>query len=91
MMDLSELIEKWENSVLELREAERFINLLIAENRRLNPTPPENEVGATHWAVLPDESILFYRVDSTILLWRPFSKVWDTPGIVPYTLHSFDS
>lgn len=34
-MNLSELIEKWENAALELRDAERLINLLIIDNRHL--------------------------------------------------------
>ena len=35
MLDLTKLIEQWENSALELREAESLINLLIVDNRRL--------------------------------------------------------
>lgn len=35
MNDLEDLEKKWENSALELREAERFIKLLIADNLRL--------------------------------------------------------
>jgi len=34
-MDLSKLIEEWENSALDLRSAERLINLLIIDNKRL--------------------------------------------------------
>ncbi len=35
MKNLTELIDKWTNSSLELREAETFINLLILENKRM--------------------------------------------------------
>lgn len=35
MHDLEDLMKKWQNSALELREAERLINLLIIENNRL--------------------------------------------------------
>jgi len=35
MEDLTALVEQWENSALELREAETLINLLIVDNRRL--------------------------------------------------------
>jgi len=34
--DLTKLIDKWENSALELREAETLINLLIIDNDRMN-------------------------------------------------------
>jgi len=33
--NLDELINKWIDSALEFREAERLINLLIVDNRRL--------------------------------------------------------
>ena len=42
-MDLSELIEKWKGSALELREAERLINLLIIDNDRLEKALTEQE------------------------------------------------
>jgi hypothetical protein len=52
---------------------------------------PDNHVGATHWGAMPDGGILFYKIsEAEILLWAPFSKVWMSPGIVPYTLHCFD-
>ena len=35
MHNLSELIEKWQNSALNFREAESLINLLITDNNRL--------------------------------------------------------
>lgn len=35
MHDLTELIDKWKSSSLELREAETLINLLIVDNERL--------------------------------------------------------
>jgi len=35
MIDIDKLIERWENSALELREAETLINLLIIHNKRL--------------------------------------------------------
>ncbi|MBM96000.1 MAG: hypothetical protein CMI09_09175 [Oceanospirillaceae bacterium] len=53
-------------------------------------TPPPNKVQATHWAVLPDDSIVFYRVTDEVLIWLPYSGVWDNPGLVPYTLYSYD-
>ncbi|PCJ26745.1 MAG: hypothetical protein COA94_04930 [Rickettsiales bacterium] len=52
--------------------------------------PPENIHNATHWAVLPDDSILFYRVDDEVVLWQPLSQLWIPPSTVPYTLHSYD-
>ena len=55
-----------------------------------NVNVPENKIGATHWAVLPDESIVFYKITSKVLMWFPLSKVWDDPKTTPYTLHSFD-
>lgn len=36
MHDLTELKEKWQNSALELREAETLINLLIIDNNRIS-------------------------------------------------------
>lgn len=36
MSDLTDLIERWMNSSLELREAESLINLLIVDNKRLS-------------------------------------------------------
>jgi len=50
MLDLTKLIEQWENSALELREAETLINLLIVDNRRLeklcasNNRPPNQAI-----------------------------------------------
>lgn len=43
MRDLSELIDKWQNSALELREAESLINLLIVDNNRLSKRIAELE------------------------------------------------
>lgn len=54
------------------------------------PTLPENPLNATHWAKLPDNSILYYQVTNNILLWAPASRIWIKPEIVPYTLISFD-
>ena len=51
---------------------------------------PENKINATHWAVLPDKTILFYRIGDEVFLWLPLSKVWESPKTVPYTLHCFD-
>lgn len=53
-------------------------------------TPPENKLEATHWAILPDGSVNLYRISDTVLLWLPYSRVWEPPGTVPYTLHCFD-
>lgn len=50
---------------------------------------PKNNIDATHWAILPDGSILFYRVGDKVFLWKPSSKVWDSPATVPYTLYVF--
>lgn len=35
MHDLTELINRWENSALNFREAETLVNLLIVDNRRI--------------------------------------------------------
>jgi len=51
---------------------------------------PENKMNATHWAVTPENGILFYRIDSNVSIFLPFSKVWGLAGIVPYTLYCFD-
>ncbi len=88
--DLTSLIDRWKSSGIELREAERLITLLIADNERLDPTPPERIEGATHWAILPDDSVLYYKVSDEVHLWLPLSHVWDLPNLVPYTLHCFD-
>lgn len=53
-------------------------------------TPPENDIGATHWAATPDGEILLYQIRNNVLLWFPFSAAWDSPGTVPYTLYCFD-
>lgn len=47
--------------------------------------------GATHWALLPDGGVIFYKINEQILLWAPYSKAWISPGIVPYTIHPFDA
>lgn len=52
--------------------------------------PPKNEIRATHWAVLPDESVVYYRVKNDVLIWLPLSEIWSKPGTVPYTLYAFD-
>jgi len=59
---------------------------------------PRNDMGATHWAVLPDGSLAFYKIGSEVLLWYPISTVGDGAGmavwgevtLAPYTLHCFD-
>jgi len=52
---------------------------------------PTNEIGATHWAKLPDESILYYKLlDDELSIWIPISKLWIPPGDVPYTLYPFN-
>ena len=33
---------------------------------------------------------LMYPEGQKPLLWFPYSKVWDVPGLVPYDLHSFE-
>jgi len=51
--------------------------------------PPKNTLGATHWAELPDGSLLFYEIGDQVLLWLPYAKAWAKPGLIPYTLHCF--
>lgn len=51
---------------------------------------PEKIDGATHFAILPDDSIVYYQVADSVRIWLPNSKFWDLPGLVPYTLISFD-
>jgi len=55
-----------------------------------NVSAPENILDATHWAKLPDGSTIFYKINSKVLMWFPFSKVWDDPKTAPYTLYSFN-
>jgi len=53
---------------------------------------PLNEIGATHYAICPDDTILYYQYNAylnTFLMWFPYSKVWDKPHLIPYTLHYF--
>jgi len=53
-------------------------------------TPPKNDVGgATHFAVCPDGQILFYLIGDEAQLWLAMSKMWTSPGTVPYTLNCF--
>lgn len=63
--------------------------LVVYSATVLPPTPPANEIAATHWAVLPDGGVLFYKVTDEVQLWLPRHKVWIAPGLVPYTLYSF--
>lgn len=49
MSDLTALIEKWENSALELREAERLITLLIINNKRLDRDEEKLVAARDHW------------------------------------------
>lgn len=56
----------------------------------LTKTKPNNNIGATHWAELPDKTILFYKVGNDVLLWFPLTERWDEPDTVPYSLYSFD-
>ena len=51
---------------------------------------PERFPGSTHWAVTPSGEVLYYSVSDEVMLWHPFSGFWDKPGLVPYTLYSFD-
>jgi len=90
--DLNQLIEKWMNSDLTLRDVDRLISMLVLENKSLSTTKPENTIGATHWAVLPDGHVIYYKISDKVLLWRPYAEVWDIVfGVVPYTLHSYCS
>ena len=52
-------------------------------------TPPQNDLRATHWAELPDGSVIMYRVFDDVKLWLPLSEKWTCPGTVPYTLNCF--
>ena len=46
-----------------------------------------NDIGATHYAILPDESIVFYKLeDYTIFVWLPLNCVWRDDIEVPYDL-----
>jgi hypothetical protein len=49
MSDLTALVEKWENSALELREAERLITLLIVDNKRLDREEEQIIAERDHW------------------------------------------
>ena len=49
MSDLTALIEKWKNSALELREAERLINLLIVDNGRIETESEALISERDHW------------------------------------------
>lgn len=49
MSKLSELINKWENSALELREAETLINLLIVDNKRLDKSETQLIIQRDYW------------------------------------------
>lgn len=49
-----------------------------------------NDIGATHWAVLPDNTILLYKVGHHTKLWLDHSEVWTDVHMIPYTLYSFD-
>lgn len=46
--------------------------------------------GATHYAKLPDNTFLFYKLGNESLLWFPVSKVWGKSSLIPYTLYYFD-
>lgn len=54
--------------------------------------PPTNDIGATHWAVLPDGSIQYYKIDQKLSIWIQSAILWQA-GVtsIPYTLYSFDS
>jgi len=58
---------------------------------RLKDKSPENLYGATHYAILPDDTNVFYRISNGLsLMYFPLSKVWQETNDVPYTLYSFD-
>lgn len=48
----------------------------------------ENNIGATHYAILPDDSIVFYKLYCGVFVWLPLSQCWKEEycGIVPYDL-----
>ena len=55
-----------------------------------NLRPPGSMVDATHWAKTPSGEILHYRIESgNIILWRPYSKVWDITEDAPYDLYLY--
>lgn len=88
MSDLDSLISKWESTAISFKEAEVFISLLVDEAKRTKPVPPPNKIGATHWAILPDDSFVFYKLGESLLIWS--GSRWYKPSMVPYTLYSFD-
>ncbi|MER2492363.1 hypothetical protein [Catenovulum sediminis] len=88
MSELTRLIEEWEKSAISFNEAERFISMLVREVKVTRPKPPENTIGATHWSILPDDSIVFYKIEGDIFTWS--GSRWFKPTIAPYTLHCFD-
>ncbi len=58
---------------------------------RLENKFPENLHGATHYAILPDDTNVFYRISCGLsFMYFPISEIWQETNDVPYTLYSFD-
>lgn len=89
MNETSNLVEAWKSGKLELKKADRLIALLVNENQQLKPIQPENNIGATHWATLPDGNIALYKIGRAVEIWLPYSKTWTTTDDAPYTIHPF--
>lgn len=58
--------------------------------KSVDTVKPVNDIGATHWAVCPEGSIIFYKITHKAELWLPMSKVWNYVTIAPYTMFCFD-
>ena len=70
-------------------------DLLKAEHAKAYPEPvsiqpPKNDIGATHWALTPDQGLLMYRVGDSVKLWLDNHQTWIDAGDAPYTLNAFD-
>lgn len=50
----------------------------------------ENNIGATHYAILPDDSIVFYCLGDGVLVYLPMSNIWKYIDDVPYDLIKCD-
>lgn len=67
-----------------------FYNDGVESELKINKKPVGSMVNATHWAETPSGDILHYRIErGKVILWRPYSKVWDVTEDAPYTLHIF--
>ena len=51
--------------------------------------------GATHKAILPDDSEVYYQVNdevthTNIWIWSSHHGIWSSPGSIPYSLINLD-